>query len=108
MTGPHQTSGSYDAGTSRSHDAVGRPTSTMPRTALAALVAAEGIAAIAAWRDLACRRDDHVRGSKAFWRLLITMNPGNSVAYWALGRRWHASPDRDSRGRDKHGAGGLG
>jgi hypothetical protein len=40
-----------------------------------------------AWRDLAQRRDDQVRGTKTGWRVFITTNPGNSLAYWALGRR---------------------
>jgi hypothetical protein len=45
------------------------------------------VAATLAWRDLARRNDGQVRGSKNLWRLFISMNPGNSVFYWALGRR---------------------
>jgi hypothetical protein len=28
-----------------------------------------------------------VRGPKLLWRILIGINPGNSLAYWLLGRR---------------------
>jgi hypothetical protein len=54
---------------------------------LAGLAAIELVAATLAWRDLARRDDGQVRGSKSLWRLFISMNPGNSVFYWALGRR---------------------
>lgn len=39
-----------------------------------------------AWRDLARRSDDEVRGPKSLWRLFITTNPGNSLFYWIFGR----------------------
>jgi hypothetical protein len=55
--------------------------------ALVPLVAAEVGLAVLAWRDLAGRDDDAVRGSKNLWRALIVANPGNSLLYWALGRR---------------------
>jgi hypothetical protein len=55
--------------------------------ALAALVAAEVGSAILAWRDLAARDEEKVRGSKILWRGLILANPGNSLLYWAVGRR---------------------
>jgi hypothetical protein len=45
-----------------------------------------GLAALA-WRDLAARTDDQVRGPKKLWRVLVTLNAGNSVAYWLVGRR---------------------
>jgi hypothetical protein len=54
---------------------------------LAGLAAIELVAATLAWRDLARRDDGQVRGSKNLWRLFISMNPGNSLFYWALGRR---------------------
>lgn len=57
------------------------------KPALALLVAGEIIAAAFAWRDLAQRPDVTVRGGKKFWRVFIMINPGNSLAYWALGRR---------------------
>jgi hypothetical protein len=37
--------------------------------------------------DLARRPDDQVRGRKNLWRFIVTINPGNSIAYWLLGRR---------------------
>jgi len=40
-----------------------------------------------AFRDLARRSDEQVRGPKVLWRVLIGLNPGNSLAYWAFGRR---------------------
>jgi hypothetical protein len=43
--------------------------------------------AILAWRDLAQRADEQVRGRKKFWRIFVTLNPGNSLAYWLFGRR---------------------
>lgn len=39
-----------------------------------------------AWRDLARRTDEEVRGRKSIWRVIITMNPGNSLLYWLFGR----------------------
>jgi hypothetical protein len=58
-----------------------------PRAALVALVAAQTVSATLAWRDLASRGDSQVRGSKSLWRVIIVMNPGNSIAYWLIGRR---------------------
>jgi hypothetical protein len=52
-----------------------------------AIVGLEAVSAAIAWRDLARRSDAQVRGKKKFWRVLIAVNPGNSLAYWALGRR---------------------
>jgi hypothetical protein len=43
--------------------------------------------AVLAWRDLSRRADEQVRGKKKFWRVFVTLNPGNSVAYWLCGRR---------------------
>jgi hypothetical protein len=54
---------------------------------LGALAAIEVVAATLAWRDLARRGDDQVRGKKNLWRLFISLNPGNSLLYWAVGRR---------------------
>ena len=28
-----------------------------------------------------------MRGPVRFWRVLITLNPGNSLLYWLVGRR---------------------
>jgi len=51
------------------------------------LVAVEVVSAALAWRDLSRRRDDQVRGRKKAWRAAMLLNPGNSVLYWAFGRR---------------------
>lgn len=57
------------------------------RKIVGAVVAVEVAAAILAYRDLAGRSDEQVRGPKNLWRVVIGLNPGNSVAYWLLGRR---------------------
>ncbi len=54
---------------------------------LAGLLGLEVISGALAWRDLRRRPADQVRGSKRLWRVFITINPGNSLAYWSLGRR---------------------
>jgi hypothetical protein len=51
------------------------------------LVAIEVVSAALAWRDLSRRGDDQVRGHKKAWRAAMLLNPGNSVLYWAFGRR---------------------
>jgi hypothetical protein len=40
-----------------------------------------------AWRDLARRGDQEVRGPKSIWRVFISLNPGNSLLYWLFGRK---------------------
>jgi hypothetical protein len=61
------------------------------RIALTALVLAEvGLAALT-WRDIRRRPAEQIRGSKLFWRIISTINPGNSVAYWLVGRRYERS-----------------
>ena len=61
------------------------------RIALAALVLAEvGLAALT-WRDLRHRPADEIRGSERFWRVISTINPGNSAAYWLVGRKYGRS-----------------
>jgi hypothetical protein len=57
------------------------------KPALVGLVAAEVVSAVLAWRDLDRRRNDQVRGSKNVWRVLISINPGNSFVYWLVARR---------------------
>ena len=54
-----------------------------PREVVIAVVAVEAVAAAFAFRDLARRTDDQVRGPKLLWRVLIGLNPGNSLACWA-------------------------
>ena len=58
-----------------------------PPPAIAAVALAATISGTLAWRDLNRRAPSQVRGSKRFWRLLITLNPGNSLLYWLFGRR---------------------
>jgi hypothetical protein len=53
----------------------------------AILVLVEVVLAVLAWRDLDQRTDDQVRGQKRLWRAFVAVHPGNSVAYWLLGRR---------------------
>jgi hypothetical protein len=65
--------------------------SRQKRIALVALVLAEvGLAALT-WRDLRRRPADEIRGSKRLWRIVSTINPGNSVAYWLIGRKYGRS-----------------
>jgi hypothetical protein len=58
-----------------------------PKEVVVAVVAVQAVSAAFAFRDLARRTDDEVRGPKLLWRVLIGVNPGNSLAYWLLGRR---------------------
>ena len=53
----------------------------------AIVVPLEVIGAALAWRDLARRADDEVRGNKRAWRVFVSINPGNSLIYWLFGRR---------------------
>jgi hypothetical protein len=51
------------------------------------VLAVEVAVAVLAWRDLNHRSDDQIRGKKNAWRAFISINPGNSLLYWAFGRR---------------------
>ena len=51
------------------------------------VVVAQIVSCALAWRDLAQRSDDQVRGRKNLWRVFITVNPGNSIVYWLAGRK---------------------
>ncbi len=57
------------------------------RLLVAIIVPIQVVLAVFAWRDLARRTNDQVRGRKVFWRVFVLINPGNSVAYWLFGRR---------------------
>ena len=57
------------------------------RNVILTVVAVEATAAALAYRDLARRGDDEVRGRKLLWRIFIGLNPGNSLVYWLFGRR---------------------
>jgi hypothetical protein len=63
------------------------PKSKRGKAILGVVVAAQTISSALAWRDLAQRSDDQVRGNKNLWRFIVTINPGNSIAYWLFGRR---------------------
>lgn len=63
------------------------PQTTRGKAIVAAVVAAQTASSALAWRDLAQRSDDQVRGPKNLWRVIVTVNPGNSIAYWLFGRR---------------------
>jgi hypothetical protein len=63
------------------------PTTKRGKVTLGAVVAAQTVSSVLAWRDLAERSDDQVRGPKNLWRFIVTINPGNSLAYWLVGRR---------------------
>lgn len=58
-----------------------------PKEVVVAVVAVQAVSAAFAFRDLARRTDDEVRGPKLLWRIFIGINPGNSLAYWIWGRR---------------------
>lgn len=60
---------------------------TPKKQALAALVVATIISTVLAWRDLDRRPDAAIRGSRTGWRWAMALNTGNSLAYWACGRR---------------------
>jgi hypothetical protein len=63
------------------------PKTKRGKVILGAVVAAQTVSSVLAWRDLAERSDDQVRGPKNLWRFIVTINPGNSLAYWLVGRR---------------------
>jgi len=62
-------------------------TTKQKRQLAAIIVPIQIISAALAWRDLARRTDDQVRGNKRAWRAFVSINPGNSVIYWLFGRR---------------------
>lgn len=42
---------------------------------------------VAAWRDLASRPADRVRGPRRLWALAVLVQPVGPLAYFAVGRR---------------------
>lgn len=58
-----------------------------PSAAVTGLVLAATVSGTLAWRDLNRRTPAQIRGSKRLWRVLLTLNPGNSILYWLFGRR---------------------
>jgi hypothetical protein len=65
----------------------GNLTRAQKRLLVAVVVPIQVILAVLAWRDLAARSDEQVRGKKNVWRVFVVLNPGNSAFYWLLGRR---------------------
>lgn len=63
------------------------PQTKRGKVILGIVVAAQTVGSGLAWRDLARRSDKQVRGPKNVWRVIVTINPGNSIAYWLFGRR---------------------
>jgi hypothetical protein len=59
----------------------------LSKTQIGVLVAVQAASAALAYRDLAERPDNLIRGKKLVWRIFIGLNPGNSVFYWLIGRR---------------------
>jgi hypothetical protein len=66
---------------------VARPLTTNQKRVAVVVVVAETVSAVLAYRDLAGRADEAVRGPKLLWRVMMALNPGNSLAYWLFGRR---------------------
>lgn len=64
--------------------------SAKKKKVLAIVVPIQTVLAVLAWRDLARRTPDQVRGKKSFWKVFVSLNPGNSVIYWLLGRKRNA------------------
>jgi hypothetical protein len=62
-------------------------TTNRQRLLMAVVVPAEVCSAVIAWKDLSRRSDAQVRGNKKLWRALVSVNPGNSIIYWLIGRR---------------------
>src|SRR3954454_2683491 len=55
-----------------------------PREVVITVVAVEAVAAAFAFRDLARRTDDQVRGPKLLWRGVNRVHPRESPAHWGL------------------------
>ena len=64
-----------------------KPLTPKRLTVLAVILMVELVFATFAWRDLRDRTEDQLRGSKRLWHLAILANPGNSIAYWLIGRK---------------------
>ncbi len=64
---------------------------------LVALIAVDLVSCVLAWRDLRDRSEDEVRGGKRLWHVVIVANPGNSLAYWLIGRKKSQRPERTLR-----------
>ncbi|WP_107773707.1 PLD nuclease N-terminal domain-containing protein [Nocardioides sediminis] len=61
--------------------------SSSQKRAITVVGAVEAIMTLAAWRDLARRPDDGVRGPKWAWAGAVLVQPFGPPAYFTLGRR---------------------
>jgi hypothetical protein len=61
------------------------------RLLLAVIGVAQVGLAVWTWRDIRHRPAEQIRGGKRFWRVVSVIHPGNSVAYWLVGRRYGRS-----------------
>jgi hypothetical protein len=62
------------------------------RLVVMVVVPIQVLLAVLAWRDMSRRTDAQVRGTKRRWRVIVLLNPGNSLLYWLLGRRDGSGP----------------
>jgi hypothetical protein len=63
------------------------PTGQRKKLLLGMVILIGVVSCALAWRDIARRNDDEVRGPKFVWRIFLAMNPGNSLFYWLFGRK---------------------
>lgn len=54
---------------------------------LKVVVPVQVVLASLAWRDLNRRPPEAVRGPKLLWRIAVSVNAGNALAYWVFGRK---------------------
>ena len=62
-------------------------TTRQKQLVMAVIVPVQIISAVLAWKDMARRSDRQIRGNKRWWRVFVSINPGNSLLYWLFGRR---------------------
>jgi hypothetical protein len=62
-------------------------TTRQKRLLAAIIVPIQVSSAVLAWRDMARRNDEQMRGNRKFWGVFVWLNPGNSLIYWLLARR---------------------
>jgi hypothetical protein len=61
--------------------------SSAQQRTISAVAVLEIALTIAAWRDMASRPADRVRGPKGLWALGVLVQPVGPPAYFAVGRR---------------------
>ena len=62
-------------------------TTRQKRLLVGTIVPIQVCLAALAWRDMARRTDEQIRGRKSLWRAFVVLNPGNSLFYWLFARR---------------------